>query len=97
MAASPPPGVSLDGSQVANIYAYDSDGKRITGVRLFAEDGRPLNAAQRSVDANGSPVGLDLNGNPLAVVRDSSGTPLLNVYPQMLVGPADASVTRWGR
>jgi hypothetical protein len=86
-ATAQPSGVSLDGAQVTNIYAYDSEGRRLTGVRLFAQDGRPLNGAQSSVDANGSPVSLDLNGNPMAVVRDSSGAPLLNVYPQMMFGP----------
>lgn len=104
-AYSLPPGVSLDGAQLANIYAFDSDGKRMNGVRLFAENGRPLNAAHSSVDANGSPVGLDHRGNPMAVVRDSSGAPLLNVYPQMRFGPdpwqvsdpasPQSSVPRW--
>jgi hypothetical protein len=77
-ANSPPPGVSLDGAQVGNIYAYDSDGKRITGVRLFAQDGRPL-------DADLS-IPLDANGNPMGVVRDSSGAQLRNVYPQAVAG-----------
>ncbi len=73
----PPPGVSVDGAQVGNIYAYDSDGNRINGVRLFTQDGRPL---------NGDPGLVDANGNPMGVVRDSSGAPLLNVYPRALVG-----------
>ena len=83
---SPPPGLSLNGEQVGNIYAYDAGGNRITGVRLFDQAGRPLDGAQNSVDANGSPVGLDANGNPVDVVRDSSGAPLLNVYPRSVVG-----------
>ena len=82
----PPPGVALDGAQVSNIYAYGPDGRRLTGVRLFAQDGRPLKASQSSVDANGRSVSTDVNGNPLAVVRDTSGAPQLNVYPQMLFG-----------
>jgi len=86
-ASSPPPGVSLDGAQLGNIYAYDSDGKRITGVRLFAQDGRPLDAdLSIPLDANGNPSGLDVNGNPLGVVRDSSGAQLRNVYPRALAG-----------
>ncbi len=75
---SPPPGVSVDGMQVGNIYAYDSDGRRITGVRLFAQDGRPLGGG---VDA------YDLRGNPIGVVRDGSGAPVTNVYPKPLFGP----------
>jgi hypothetical protein len=83
---SPPPGVSLDGEQVANIYPYDSEGRRITGIRLFAQNGRPLDADQEFIDANGNPAGLDVNGNPVRVVRDSSGAPQLNAYPRVLFG-----------
>jgi len=83
---SPLPGVSLNGQQVGNIYAYDSDGKRMTGVRLFAQNGRPLDADQKFIDANGNPAGLDVNGNPVGVVRDSSGAPLMNAYPRALFG-----------
>lgn len=90
---SPLPGVSLNGQQVGNIYAYDSDGKRITGVRLFAQDGRPLDGDQSFIDANGSPIGLDANGNPMGVVRDSSGAPIMNVYPRALVGSDPWQVT----
>ena len=81
---SPPPGISLEGQQVTNVYAYDSAGKRITGVRLFTQDGRPL---------DGDGASLDANGNPMAVVRDSSGAPLLNVYPRALVGSDPWQVT----
>jgi hypothetical protein len=96
---SPPPGLSLDGGQVGNIYAYDSDGNRITGVRLFDQDGRPLNA---DTDPNGNPAGTDVNGNPVGVVRDSSGAPLGNVYPRAVAGsdpwlvtdPANPQVNR---
>ena len=93
METSPPPGVSLNGQQVGNIYAYDSDGKRITGVRLFAQDGRPLEGDQSYIDANGNLIGLDVNGNPMAVVRDSSGAPLMNVYPRVLFGSDPWQVT----
>ena len=81
---NPTPGVSLNGQQVGNIYAYDSDGNRINGVRLFTQDGRPL---------NGDPGLVDVNGNPMGVVRDSSGAPLLNVYPRALVGVDPWQVT----
>jgi hypothetical protein len=76
-AYSPPPGVSLDGAQVGNIYVYDSDGNRMTSVRLFAQDGRPL--------GGGDDV-YDPNGNPMVVVRDGSGAPVTNVYPKPLFG-----------
>jgi len=80
---NPTPGVSLNGQQLGNIYPYDSDGNRINGVRLFAQDGRPL----------GGGDAYDAYGNPMGVVRDSSGAPLLNVYPRALVGVDPWQVT----
>jgi len=77
-AYSPPPGVSLDGTYVGNIYAYDADGQRITGVRLFAQDGRPLGGGDNAFGPN---------GNEIAVVRDGSGAPVTNAYPRALFGP----------
>jgi hypothetical protein len=74
---SPPAGVSLDGAQVGNIYAYDADGKRVTSVRLFAEGGQPLGGGDQAFGPN---------GNPVDVVRDSSGAPVTNVYPRALFG-----------
>jgi len=72
--------VSLDGARLVNIYAYDSDGKRITGVRLFAQERRPLDwDLSIALGANGNPSGLDVNGNPLGVVRDRSGAQLGSV------------------
>jgi len=35
-------GLVLDGTPVANIYAYGADGEPISGVQLFDESGRPL-------------------------------------------------------
>ena len=92
-AYSPSPGVSLDGAQVGNIYVYDSNGNRMTGVRLFAQDGQPL---------GGGDDAFDPNGNPMGVVRDGSGAPVTNVYPRLLFGqdpwqvidPADPQVNQ---
>ena len=81
---SPLPGVSLNGQQVGNIYTYDSFGTRISDVRLFDQDGRPL--------GGGNDV-YDPNGNPRGVVRDSSGSPLMNVYPRALVGSDPWQIT----
>jgi len=75
---SQPAGVSLDGTYVGNIYAYDADGQRITGVRLFAQDGRPLGGGDNAFGPN---------GNEIAVVRDGSGAPVTNAYPRALFGP----------
>jgi hypothetical protein len=75
---SQPAGVSLDGTYVGNIYAYDADGQRVTGVRLFAQDGRPLGGGDNAFGPN---------GNQIAVVRDGSGAPVTNAYPRALFGP----------
>jgi hypothetical protein len=75
---SQPAGVSLDGASVGNIYAYDADGRRITNVRLFAQDGRPLGGGDDALGPDGSPIGI---------VRDGSGASVTNVYPRALVGP----------
>ena len=81
---SPPPGVSLNGEAVGNIYGYDSAGTRISDVRLFDQDGRPLGGGDDIYDSN---------GNPMGVVRDSSGTALTNVYPRALVGSDPWQIT----
>ena len=87
-------GVSLNRQQVGNIYPYDSEGKRITGVRLLAQDGHPLDGDLRiPLDANGNPIGLDANGNPIGIVRDSSGAQLRNVYPLAVAGADPWQVT----
>ena len=71
-------GVSLDGTFVSNIYAYDSEGKRISSVRLFTQDGRPLGDAENAIGPNGNEIG---------VARDGSGALLTNAYPRALFGP----------
>jgi hypothetical protein len=88
-----PPGMSLDGQPVSNVYVYGSDGQRISGVRLFDQEGRPLNGDPTFLDANGDPAVLDDNGSPMGVVRDSSGAPLMNVYPRGMVGSDPWQVT----
>jgi hypothetical protein len=95
---SPLPGVSLDGGPVGNIYAYDSDGRRLNNVRLFAADGQPLGAGEQN-------QATDQNGIPIGLVHDSSGAPVTNVYPKLLFGrdpwqvldPADPQLSqdRW--
>ncbi len=35
-------GVSLDGNEVTNIFAYGADGKPLSNVQLFDQDGNPL-------------------------------------------------------
>lgn len=41
--------LSLKGKPVHNIYAYDSQGRRMAGVQLFDQDGRPLEVAGHAI------------------------------------------------
>jgi hypothetical protein len=51
------PGLSLDGTPVRNVYAYDRDGKPLVGVQLFDQDGQPLELDAGYVyDATGADV-----------------------------------------
>lgn len=53
--------LSLKGKPVHNIYAYDSQGRRIAGVQLFDQDGRPLEVAAQAIcpKADSSEVGKE--------------------------------------
>lgn len=44
-----PPGLSLDGERVRNIFAFDSDGNAIPLVQLFTQDGTPLTTVGRDL------------------------------------------------
>lgn len=47
--ASAGPGLLNNGEQVANLYAYDSSGRRIDEVRLFDQNGRALAVDEGSI------------------------------------------------
>lgn len=62
-------GLLLDGSQVANIYAFDEDGTELKNVRLFTDTGAPLD-----VFAN--------DGDPMReAFADRTGESIFNVFP----------------
>lgn len=71
VAAPIPSGLFLDGSEVRNIYAYDADGKRLTDIRLFDDQGHPL-----------APYAVDASGTELAARTDRFGTAWNNVFPR---------------
>jgi hypothetical protein len=48
-AAVPPPGLSYDGTQLTNVYAFDRNGHLLQDVRLFDQDGHPLDIGDRTV------------------------------------------------
>lgn len=76
-------GVYLDGSQVTNIFPYDSAGRLIKDVQLFDQDGRPLSTsvpdaivcADEQCDVEGlwAPRTLE------------SGASVLNVFPLSMI------------
>ncbi len=82
-ATSPPAptGLTLDGSVVANVYGYGPDGQRLTGIRLFDDQGRPLKLSST----------VNYVGGELPKAHDIYGNALENVYPQTL----DPSVGPW--
>lgn len=49
---SSPPGLSLDGERVRNIFAYDAEGNPIDDVQLFTQDGTPLTTVGSATDAS---------------------------------------------
>lgn len=74
-ASEPEPGLRVDGAPVRNIFAYDAEGRPLTGVQLFRANGEALAVTSRdSVTRDGRTrtVGCGwLNGT----------TQLFNVFP----------------
>lgn len=78
-AAVAPQATSLDG--VVNIYPYSKDGKPLTGILLY--------------DQNGNPIQTDWRQGPYSLTpQPSSAPPVSNSYPQPLCGegPAEARI-----
>ncbi|MBM7025930.1 hypothetical protein [Clavibacter zhangzhiyongii] len=76
------PGLSLDGKQVTNLFAYDADGDLVDRVQLFDQDGKPLTTIGSY--ATDGVVSDPATGEP---VTPSSGA--WNVFP---LGSADAAL-----
>ncbi|MEV7827046.1 hypothetical protein [Microbacterium enclense] len=77
-----PPGLSVDGQRVRNIYAFDADGNPIPAVQLFDQDGNALTTVGRDVD--GAPVDPYFygGGGPVPVpYLIPGGNDAWNVYP----------------
>lgn len=76
-------GVYLNGSEVTNIFGYDSTGKRIEGIQLFDQDGKPL--ATSVPGGNGC---LDPDCNETGLWTPSvleTGQIVWNVFPMRMV------------
>jgi hypothetical protein len=78
----PLPGLSSDGAQVTNVFAYDATGQRLSDVRLYDQYGHPLTVSSEAV-----PVPTDLNGQELAPW--SPDPRALGVFPLRLVATGD--------
>ncbi|RIJ53165.1 hypothetical protein DZG00_02035 [Clavibacter lycopersici] len=76
------PGLSLDGKQVTNLFAYDAEGDLLDRVQLFDQDGEPLTTIGSS--ATGGTVSDPATGEP---VSPADGA--WNVFP---LGGSDAAL-----
>ncbi|WP_311215544.1 hypothetical protein [Aeromicrobium sp. WCS2018Hpa-33] len=83
-----PAGISLDGSSVTNIYPYDAQGRPLSGVQLFDQDGRalaPALNAERDECANDCVDGIAADGTAWAPATLETGQDVMNVYPLSVV------------
>ena len=72
-------GATLDGSPVTNFFAYGEDGKMLTGVQLFDQDGRPVVTYR---DPNCVDVSCDEGGGLVPqTARLETGETVENIYP----------------
>lgn len=89
----PTDGVYVDGTQVSNLFAYDSEGKSLTGVQLYDDRGRPVQTVSLSTNAM-YPYSLQLPGVGetwnFFPSQDADGRNRWNVYP--LSGAPESAV-----
>lgn len=68
--------LSSKGRPVTNIYAYDAQGRRMAGVQLFDQDGRPLEVAGQAIcprsGEDGGEIGKEQREGAVWVCHDSS-------------------------
>jgi hypothetical protein len=79
-------GLTLDGSEVSNVFAYDAQGNPLSDVQLFDQDGKPLDLVGDPTMPSGF-FGSD--SNPLVPNDGVAGRLGWNVYPLAHVGPED--------
>lgn len=76
-------GVYLDGDPVTNIFAYDANGKALTNVQLFTQDGKDLTT---SVPGGSGCVDTDCTKEGIwAPSVLANGQKVWNVYPMRMV------------
>lgn len=69
-------GIQLGNRPVHNIFAYDEQGRPLSGVQLVDQDGRPL-----AVSPSGSPVYDHPGKRTVACPAFNGNTPTYNVFP----------------
>jgi len=74
-------GLTENGKQISNVYAYDKDGKLLDGVYLYDQDGQPL-----QILLPGQTDGGAIDGDTWV---DSNGQYVANRFPRQLL------VTQW--
>lgn len=101
-------GLTLDGVQINNIFAYDADGNPIENVQLFTGKGTPLDlygtaGGQVAYTEDGGEIQFGPQDNGLLTTipsEDYRGKPVWNVYPldeaewDPMTGQPDLSTTK---
>ena len=85
-------GLTYDGNQVSNIFAYDANGNPLTNVQLFDQSGRPLSIVSNPNGTKLSEVDLP-NGDVEYLVPSLQvpGRVGWNVYPLSSIAASDVT------
>lgn len=86
-----PDGLLLDGTQITNVFAYGPDGELLEQVRLYDQDGNPLDVLPESW--GGETIWVD--EDTLLVPSDEVDGNGWNVFPLQSV--RSSAVDEWGR
>lgn len=76
-------GLLLDGSQIGNLFVYDSKGELIEGAQIFTDRGTPLNLFGSSSDdwVDGAYWGVTHENGVAVPYIDPQKRPIWNIYP----------------
>ncbi|MDF1479705.1 hypothetical protein PYV02_11490 [Leifsonia sp. H3M29-4] len=81
------PGITMDGQQLTNIFAYDENGALLENVQLFDQDGNPLDLV-----GSAGPEAITLDGMSYLVPNtDVPGRVGWNVYPLSVIGEGEVT------
>lgn len=84
-----PQGLTMNGQEVRNIFAYDAEGEPLENVQLFTQDGQPLITAWDSANS-AEPSGVIERGEELNLIPNArAGESGWGVYPLRQVKSSD--------